>query len=181
VGVTGSCAPRRTALAVWVPEAEPLVGSFRACFDAASVARRIVPHVTVLFPFVPADDLARARPLAALHARSLTGFDAALERVRRFDRHVWLEPTPHACWVGLIEETSRRFPETPPYGGVFDTVVPHLTVGEATLAATTDEIHEAAERELASRLPLRFRVDALSLLEEAADGTWSVAGRLPLG
>jgi hypothetical protein len=46
-------AARRTGLVVWVPEAEPLVGPFRARFHAHAVARRIVPHVTVLFPRFP--------------------------------------------------------------------------------------------------------------------------------
>jgi hypothetical protein len=51
-----------------MPEADAVVGPFRALLDADAVARRIAPHVTVLFPLVPAvrvDDVVRAEATCA--------------------------------------------------------------------------------------------------------------------
>lgn len=164
-----------------MPEAEAVVGPFRARFDADAVARRIVPHVTVLFPFVPAvrmDDAVRADLTA--HFGGLPPFRASLHAVRRFDEHVWLAPAPRARFVELIEATCARFPEFPPYGGAFDEPEPHLTIGEATAETSTEAILEAA-RELEPALPLRFPVEAVCLLEEQHDGTWAIATRFRLG
>jgi 2'-5' RNA ligase len=164
-----------------VPEAEPVTAAFRARFDSRSVARRIPPHVTALFPFVAADDVALVWDRLATLTASLHAFDAALVDVRRFEQHVWLAPDPRDLWLELIDATCRCFPETPPYEGIFETPEPHLTVGEATDDVTTESILEGARHELAPHLPLRFRVEELSLLEEQADGTWSIAARRPLG
>jgi hypothetical protein len=49
----------RSALAVFIPEAEPLVKPFRDRFDP-SAARGVPAHVTVLFPFKPPQDLTPA-------------------------------------------------------------------------------------------------------------------------
>lgn len=172
---------RRTALAVRVPEAEPLVEGFRARFCARSVALGIPPHVTALFPFVPADETAAVWERLLELTASLRPFEAELVGVRSFARHVWLAPEPRERWVELIEATCRSFPETPPYEGAFEAHEPHLTVGEASDDLSTDAILEAARRELAPRLPVRFRVESLSLLEEGDDGVWRIASRLALG
>jgi hypothetical protein len=173
--------PRRTALSVCVPEAEPVTAAFRARFFGRAMALHIPPHVTVLFPFVPVDEVGRVWDRLTALTASLRAFDAELVDVRRFDEHVWLAPGPRERWLELIDVTCRCFPETPPYEGAFERPEPHLTVGEATGDIPTESILEAAERELAPQLPLRFRVEELSLLEEQADGTWSIAARLPLG
>lgn len=157
------------------------MAAFRARFCSRSVALGIPPHVTALFPFVPPDQIADVRePLLAL-AASLRPFDAALTHVRSFDQHVWLAPEPRDRWVDVIDAMCRRFPETPPYDGAFDEHEPHLTVGEASVEVTTEAILEAARDELCPRLPVRFRVVALTILEEGDDGVWSTASQLPLG
>jgi 2'-5' RNA ligase len=173
--------PGRTALVVPVPAAEQLVAAFRARYDRQSVAKGIPPHVTVLFPFVPTDEVDRVGELLRSHATSLAGFDAQLDRISCFEQHVWLRPTPDERWNELILTTTRRFPGWPPYEGAFETVVAPLTVGEASDDLPTDALLEAAERELAPRLPLSFRVESLSLLVECADGTWSADASFPLG
>jgi 2'-5' RNA ligase len=160
---------------------EPLVASFRERFAAESVAKRIPPHVTLLFPFVSAAQLDEpTRAHARAHFAALASFDAALESVGRFDGHVWLAPEPWSRFVQLIAETCARFPDQPPYGGVFDEPGPHLTVGAATATHRVDEIFDAAETELAPELPLSFRIDATWLLVEQDDGTWAAAERFPL-
>ena len=101
--------------------------------------------------------------------------------VGHFPEHVWLAPEPRARWLELIGATCARFPGTPPYEGLFDEPEPHLTIGEQTADHPTEEILATAERELVPALPLRFRVESVTLLEEQADATWSVARSFPLG
>src|SRR5215216_5253276 len=48
----------RSALIVAVPEAEPLVGGWRLRYDDASLG--VPAHVTLLFPFMPAEELGEA-------------------------------------------------------------------------------------------------------------------------
>jgi 2'-5' RNA ligase len=164
-----------------VEPADAVVSGFRARFDADAVARRIPPHVTVLFPFHPAGLVdAGVRAAIAGHARTLDAFDAALVGVGTFEQHVWLAPAPRERFVALVEATCRRFPELPPYEGAFPNPEPHLTVGAVGDAGSLESIAEAARAELAPRLPVAFRVDALSLYEEQPDDTWALASSFPL-
>ena len=165
-----------------MPEAEPLVAAFRARYAAASVAKAIPAHITLLFPFVEAgrvDDALRA--LVAAHFAAARPFAAELSSVGRFEGYVWLAPEPRERFVALATATWSRFPGCPPYGGEFAEVMPHLTVGEATDEFATDEIVAAAEEELAPRLPLPFAADAAWLLLEQVDGTWVADERFSFG
>ena len=144
------------------------------------MARGIPAHVTVLFPFVPAAETGRREASVQALAATRSSFDAQLDGIDCFDEHVWLRPAPFRQWRELIEATTRWFPELPPYDGAFETVVPHLTVGAASAATPTAAVLEAARRDLAPLLPLRFRVTALTLLAERLDGTWSTEARFPL-
>ena len=56
---TPTVPPRRTAVIVPVPEAEPVVARHRATLDAAA-GWGVPAHVTVLFPFAPPEQLAAA-------------------------------------------------------------------------------------------------------------------------
>ena len=95
-----------------VPEAEPLVSAFRARFAAASVARRLPAHITLLIPFVAASK---------------------------------------------------------------------LDIGQETPGVSVAEIARAAEEEIASSLPVRFRAAAARLLVELVDGAWTQEADLPFG
>lgn len=173
---------RRTGLVVSVPEAEPLVASFRRRFHAGAVARRIPPHVTILFPFVPATAFdTRARLSVASHFREQRAFDASLAGIGLFPAHVWLAPAPRDRFVDLITATCDRFPDTPPYDGAFDAPEPHLAIGEASDETSVEAVADAADREIAPFLPLLFRVDAATLFEEQADGTWVSTATFPFG
>ena len=166
----------RTALVVAVSSAEPLVGAFRDRHDPHAVARAIPPHVTVLFPFVPARGFgAVVRADVRVLAARFRPFDAELSRVATFAGHIWLAPTPRQRFVDLLRGTYEHFPAFPPYGGAHDEPEPHLTVAETASAPELAAVAAAAQRELAPGLPLKFRVGALTLLEKASDGSWRTA------
>ena len=146
-------------------------------------ARLGVPaHVTLLFPFVRAASIERGDLERVRASISRTAaFDVEFREVSSFDPMpandgvAWLAPEPAAPFIALTEALAAAFPEYPPYGGIHDTVIPHLTLAEVDVdlpalgAATRPE------------LPFRRRVDAAALILEDEAGRWRIAERLPLG
>jgi hypothetical protein len=73
-----------------------------------------------------------------------------------------------------------EFPAHPPYGGRFDEVVPHLTVGESR-AGTLAELR-TAEREVARHLPIDAHIDhAVLIAGTDHPDSWRRLATLPLG
>ena len=137
----------------------------------------IPAHVTILFPFVPASELDDDhRASLAEIARRHQPFDIAFRRVGRFPAVVYLAPEPSAPITALIEAIATAHADYPPYGGMFDEVVPHLTVAEAD-TAPLDGIAADAGR----WLPFSHRAAALEVLVESPAGRWRRRWRLPLG
>jgi 2'-5' RNA ligase len=158
--------PRRTALIVPVPEAEPFVAGLRLRHDPMA-ALGVPAHVTVLFPFAPPDDVDEEGVAALAAAHGAFAFELAA--VRRFgDEVTYLAPEPAAPFSALTDAVVGRWPAYPPYEGVHDEVIPHLTVGLGVVDVDV-------------RLPIRCDARELDLLEEAADGSWSTRRRYPLG
>ncbi|MBA3844016.1 MAG: 2'-5' RNA ligase family protein [Actinobacteria bacterium] len=150
---------RRTALIVAVPEAEAFVGEIRRAHDwSASVG--VPAHITILFPFATPEDVDESE-LAAVFAR-LPGFGFELSSVERFEDGVtWLRPTPSEPFLALTGAVVRRWPEYPPYEGVHETVIPHLTVAEIDVALELDD-------------PIRAHAHEVQLIEETvAGGRWA--------
>lgn len=148
-----------------IPEAEPAVRAWRDRLDPS--ARAGVPaHVTVLFPFLDrsridngvlaavAEVIGRHRP-----------FEARFEHCGRFPGILYLIPEPGIPFSRLTEVVADRWPETPPFGGQFDEVVPHLTIAQGQDGAVLGE----AEADLRSRLPVTARVSSVDLMVH--DGT----------
>jgi hypothetical protein len=158
--------PRRTALIVVVPEAEPFVGALRLEHDW-SAARGIPAHVTVLFPFAPADEIDETALTVLFDG--FPAFDFELDRIGRFEEGpVWLHPEPSGPFTDLTEAVHQRWPEYPPYEGVHDEVIPHLTVGDTPLDLTVP-------------LPIACRAKAVTLYEEdEATGMWSLRSSFAL-
>jgi hypothetical protein len=158
--------PRRTALVVAVPEAEPAVGELRLAHDA-SAALGVPAHITILYPFAPPDEIDEdaLREVFAQHR----AFDFALDRVERFPGGaVWLRPKPSEPFVALIHAVWGRWPELPPYEGLHDEPIPHLTVSDVPL-------------ELDVPLPIAARASHVTLIEqEEPGGRWATRLRFPL-
>jgi 2'-5' RNA ligase len=165
----------RSALIVAVPEVESLVGEWRLKYDNASLG--IPAHVTLLFPFVPAEELDGAlfTELRELFAGQ-PAFSFALTRVARFPEVAWLSPEPARPFRRLTELIFGRFPEYPPYEGIHDEVIPHLTVGRGD-AAFQDEVEAA----LSPHLPIAAATRDVVLLEELPSERWRERERFPLG
>ena len=170
--------PTESAVVVRIPEAEPLVGRFRAELDfAASLG--VPAHVTVVYPFV-APDLIDDAVIGALAEAvgSVPAFEAILARVAWFERTViWLAPEPAEPFLALTNAVWQRFPHCPPYGGAHQQVVPHLTVG---IDHPADAL-EAAAQAVAPGLPITATVTAAVLMHGSKEArSWQVVAELPL-
>ena len=157
----------------------PTLARLRRRWDRAARAGA-GPHVTILFPFLPTsrlDDDVRRR--LAIIAGAVEPFDVGFHRVRRFDDGVvWIEPDPAEPFRRLTASVAAAWPDHPPYGGLFDDVIPHLTVVEAgddTPALAT------IEADAARRLPIMARADRLELWRQDPAGRWQPHWRLRLG
>ena len=169
----------QTALLVEIPAAEPVVGRHRARLDA-NAARGVPAHVTVLFPFVPVSRLGTAEldRLGRLFTE-VPAFDVWLDHTDWFGTSVlWVGPRDPGPFRELTARVFAAFPDYPPYEGLIEVVVPHLTVGEDS---QVDEMRRA-EGQIARRLPVADRVTAVTLIAESSrGGQWRTVASFPLG
>jgi hypothetical protein len=173
--------PTHSALVVVVPEAEPAVGDSRRELDVAA-SWGVPAHVTVLYPFAPPDELGdRLFTRIARAVSTCAPFDATFASTDWFGEDVvWLAPEPRQAFADLIAAVTAEFPEFPPYGGAFDEVVPHLTIGHG--GADILQRLQAAERDVRRSLPVQARISHVSLLAGAMrPDTWRTVRTFPLG
>ncbi len=166
----------QTAIVVAVPEAEPVVDRWRQRYDS-SAALGVPAHVTILYPFLHAelvDDavLARLRRLFA----AAPAFELELRRCGRFPDALYLEPEPADIFRDLTVSVFAQWPETPPYCGMFDTVIPHLTVAQGV----DEETFTVISRDVSRGLPVLARVTEAVLLV-CDGGRWERHTGLPFG
>ena len=166
----------QTALCVVVPEAEPAVADLRERHDSSAVMG-MVAHITVLWPLGPYADV---RDGVAEVLAGTPAFTSALSRVATFgDEVVWLAPEPDDGFRRLIDVTTQRFPDWPPYEGTIDEPVPHLTVAETT-PATFPGVHAEVVAAVEPLLPILFNVDRVTLFGATDEGRWVELERFPL-
>jgi 2'-5' RNA ligase len=171
----------RTAVIIPVAPAEAAVSEHRRRLDVAA-SWGVPAHVTVLHPFVPPtamDDNVVTRLAAVVAATS--AFDSTFDRCEWFgDDVLWLAPDRDQEFRDLTSRVVERFPSYLPYGGEFDDVVPHLTVGDSR-RGTIDEL-KAAESDLSGKLPVTARIEhALLIAGTDQPGGWRTLATLPLG
>ena len=160
-----------------VPEAAPLVHDWRRRYTH-DAPLGMPAHVTLLYPFVPAAQLdASVEERLAVVVRREDPFDFVLRRIARFDEQLlYLPPEPAEPFLRLTEAIAAEWPEHPPYEGIHETVVPHLTVAHAE-EAVLDGIGQALE----PKLPIDARAHEASLFEEGEDGFWRRRRKLLFG
>ena len=134
--------------------------------EKVGVANDLPTHVTVLIP-CPGDVPAIIEVLAPFDQ-----FDVTFARLDRFPGTLWLAPEPSEPFVAMTEAMVARFPDWQPYGGVFKTIVPHLTIAQERL----DDVAELVE----PLLPLQSRVESVVLYEHAYGGHWTDAATFDL-
>ncbi len=164
--------------AIIVPVRVPVVVSrLRERMDP-SAAEGVPAHVTLLYPFMPPDELRHdvRRTIEDIIAAE-PAFPVVFSFVRRWPNLVYLEPEPAEPFRRLIRALSAAFPEYPPYGGLHEEVIPHLTVAQDQ----PDDYYAAAEHALPAALPIRDVVHEAWLIGHTPAQPWHTLWRLPLG
>ncbi|MEK7890438.1 2'-5' RNA ligase family protein [Burkholderia contaminans] len=159
-----------TAFVVEVPAAESTVADLRSRFDATS-EQGVPAHITILFPFMPPDEITSDVLCQAQRALSVVQpFEFSLRKVERFALTTYLAPDPPEPFVALTTALVERFPIFRPYGDAHDDIVPHLTVAHGDAAAA----HLAAvelEHRLSAQEAIRTCCRSVTLLENSS-GRW---------
>lgn len=150
-------------------EAEPLAGAF---YREHSNAGRdgMTPHVTLLVPFVPADRIDEdvSDRLDRVFGR-FEAFDYHLPRFEYFESGVlYLAPEPTRPFIDLVGALAEEFPDYPPYEGIHNEVIPHVTVAQGD----ETELIERIRAKIEPRLPIECRAEAATLVERGTDLRW---------
>lgn len=153
----------RTLLALLVPEAEAVVGSFRDQYDP-SARRGLGAHITLIYPFIDSDlitpaMMARLRDVAA----DIPAPMFRLAHVGTFPSVVWLAPEPAKPIIQIASALERAFPDHPKGGGAFPDFVPHLSVARQVQHEKAVVINELEAR-LADHGPVYGWCESMSLL-----------------
>lgn len=170
----------KSALVVLVPEAEPLVKPFRDRYDP-SAAAGVPAHITLLYPFKSPDEVDQAVLDDLRHCfRRFASFRFALAPIRRFpDAVLYLAPAPDEPFRQLTLAIWDRYPDTPPYGGNWPDVVPHLSVAwvkdEQRLDRIADDFAQASQ----GRLPIEATARDVALMEKRS-GHWLIRATFSL-
>jgi 2'-5' RNA ligase len=168
-----------SAIVILVPQAQDVVQSVRQRYELEPA--QVPAHITVLYPFMPPHDIsppviADLQRLFARH-RPLCFSLAALET---FPGVLYLAPTPREPFVELTRAVYECFPDTPPYGGVHDEIVPHLTLAGVPDELAFERVVREVETALRSTLPIRVTATEVELMDNSC-GEWCVHSTFPLG
>lgn len=167
-------------LVAMVPEAEALVGRFRAQHDPSAVLG-MPAHVTINYPFRPERDLTES-DLAAVAAvcAAIPRLDFQLTAIRRFPSVVYLAPEPQSGLEALIAAVAARFPDSPPYAGRHRQVIPHLTVAQIEDASALEAVAREFQAVARARLPIACHISEITLFDNPR-GRWEAGAVFALG
>ena len=140
---------------------------FPGIVETVGIPNDLPPHVTVLYP-APGEPVEIARALEPFDA-----FDVTFTRLDRFPGVLWLAPEPAEPFVAMTEAMVARFPDWPPYGGSYSSIIPHLTVAQSQLDETASLIEPL--------LPVASRVESVVLFESADGRHWHEHATFDLG
>jgi 2'-5' RNA ligase len=173
--------PIESALVVLVPEAEGLVGPFRDKHDP-SAAAGMPAHITLLYPFKPPDEVDADVLDHLRHSFArLPPVRFSLAATRRLGFSVlYLAPVPDEPFRQLTRLIVDCYPETPPYGGKFADVIPHLTVAQLDDEQLLDRIADGFAQASRGKLPIHATALDLALMDNRS-GRWQVRATFELG
>ncbi|HUT61685.1 MAG TPA: 2'-5' RNA ligase family protein [Phycisphaerae bacterium] len=174
----------KTAVVLIPPEAawEPIQAIRR---EHDRQFRRWMPHVTLLYPFRPADEFDAVAPALAEACRAVAAFEVELRELGHFAHHkhsftFWLRPEPAEKLAALHAALLRALPDcddTARHAGGFQ---PHLSLGQAH---SRRGLRELLERLGAAFSPIRFAAERVFLIkrEDPPDDVFAVDRAVSLG
>jgi 2'-5' RNA ligase len=145
--------------------------------NVGDAALGVRAHITLLYPFVPAERLDVSHRLRLARAVAASpAFDYELWSIQRWPDTLYVAPRDGAPFADLAARLADDWPDWPLYGGGVDFEA-HVTIGEPAVGA----IEELARRVAGESLPARRRATVALVIVERPDGRWRTLWRLPLG
>jgi 2'-5' RNA ligase len=174
----------KTALVVIPPESTwPPIQAIRAAHDRK--AGRWMPHITLVYPFLPAAEFERAVGRLGPACAALRPFELRLARFDTFRHHresytLWLRPELEEPLIALQRALRAACWEAEPPRPIWSRFRPHLSIGQARGRPAMLRLLEQFRR---SWQPVTFTVEAVSLIrrEDPPDDVFRVVHRVPLG
>jgi 2'-5' RNA ligase len=146
--------------------------------------RRWMPHITLLYPFVPVNEWDASADRLHDACCSKSPFQVSITEFRTF-RHargstLWLAPEPRSDLVALQAAMVEAIPEcddTSRHKGGF---TPHLSVGQIR---SSTRLEETLSKLQASWSPIRFAVSKVALIwrKDPPDDVFRIGRWIPLG
>ncbi len=172
----------RTAV-VFIPPAEawPPIQAIRRVHDRQF--QRWMPHVTLLYPFAPREDLPEHLPALEAACAALSPFEARLATFHCFQHRadrstLWLAPEPKEGFARLqaaLRDAAPAYAHTSRFSGGF---TPHLSVGQSGSAERTAELLASLST---AWTPLSFPIAEVSVIAREGNRPFEVVRTLRLG
>lgn len=119
---------------------------------------RFRPHITLMFPFAPYDQLETSYDTLYNLGAEIAPFEVTLAGYGEFPGVIYMKPANPSPVKAAFEKLYNTFPEYPPYEGKFgDDLQPHMTVAHFDSAA------EQSIAPLPRYQPITFCVERLHL------------------
>lgn len=165
----------QSGLVIPVPAAGPLLASVAARYPG-TVREGVPAHVSLLYPFVPADELDE-RVTGTLGKLLVEQVPVTVKFVECYRRggFVALRPDPIAGLTELVNAARRRWPDVKPYGGIYGDVEPHVTVA----VSSSEETAATIEREVTADLPISAELREAWVV--VFEGRWTLRERFEFG
>lgn len=148
---------------------------------------RWMPHVTLLYPFVPEEHFAEAETLIAEALRNLAPFQVTLSGFSHFEHRgsvtAWLRPEdrPHGALMALQAALQAALPQCDEQGHKSEHgFTPHLSVGQLPRSSPAEIRRTLAAWERDWK-PLAFEAREVCLISRRGDVPFEVRRRVQLG
>ncbi len=159
-----------TAFIVRVPEAEDIVHPLRKHYDSRAAAGAPA-HIVILSPFmapelITDDVIQRARNVFS----SFHPFTFFLNDSGRWPETTFLLARPAHYFTDMTNAVSEEFPGHQPYSGMYDEIIPHLTIADKN-ADGADIAEHGVRRALEHHGPIEAKCTVVDLIERSP-GAW---------
>jgi len=163
--------------AQWAP-----IQAIREKHDSAY--ERWMPHVNLLFPFVPPEDFATAAALASAALKDIEPFDLTFDSFKSFNHGqksvIWLNPTPVDKVKAVQAALTRAFPFcTEQSTKSAEGFNPHLTVAQWKTQTAPSAIQNFTQGTLPK--VQSFRCESVDIISRDGDVPFIVHCTVPFG
>jgi 2'-5' RNA ligase len=172
---------RTAVVAIPPPEVWEPIQAIRRQHDRN--VHRWMPHITLLYPFMPREDFGEALAGLMEVGRQSATFQVTLATFRAFTHAfgkatIWLAPEPRHAFVTLQAALQAAFPAYDEQSRFPTGFTPHLSVGQTSSPRGRQHLLETLQ---AAWQPVQFTLTAIALIWREADGPFETAHVIPLG